>query len=293
MNKPKESEINQINDLKSKLINTIRNSLTFLFYHKVNEFKNKIINLLEEKFDEFIKDLNKNAIKKQNANIPKRAFSTYSRKVITFSNNLEPNYFTPIDIQKEYKNITNNFLKIAMKRIKDDEIPKNKNLANFLKDVAYISRKSYNNSKTIYENMKNELKSKINDVNNGFSIWIKNKEKYDKNLYQNYFNEIISSSSEDTKDYIKDLYNKLLILYFHCELSFPPIKINFKVKNREFDGDTMIDFFNYGKGDFQFVYFPSLHKNDDFLEKDSKLWVYIAQKDEFHFNFREIRELNN
>lgn len=284
----------KINELKLKLINLINNSLKDILSIEINQFKQKIIQMLEEKFGEFTKNFfNKHSINKQNAYIQKsRAVSTISKKVIIIPNNYELEHFIIHDIQKEYKDITKKFEKIAMKLIKDNEKPKNYSLANFLKDVAYISRNSYNNSKIINENMKKEyLKIKQISENDferkDFSIWVKKKEKYDKSVYNSYFQK------EDSKDYLNELYNKLLILYFHCGLTFPPIEINFIVKKKEFDGDTMIDFLNLGKGEFQFSFFPSLSVNGDYLGKNTKLWVYTSLKGEASFNIRIINELNN
>ena len=306
MKKPPKiiKEKETINELKTNLISLIDQSLKGTFSIEIIKFKQNVIKILEEQFNAFIKNYFNNNPYNKNSNILKsRAISTIpnSKKLIIISNNLEPDYFTTQDIQKEYKDITTKFEKIAMKLVKDNETPKIKSLANFLKDVANISRQSFIYSKEINEFMKKKYYSEKNGKSDGksderklFSIWLKNKEKYDKYLYNDYLNKKIPIiTSKDENAYLKGLYNKLVILYLHCHLCSPPIEIKFKVEDKQFDEDTMLDFYNNGKGEFQFVYLPSLFTNDDFLGKNSKFWVYFGKNDEYRFSDQILDELNN
>ena len=80
---------------------------------------------------------------------------------------------------------------------------------------------------------------------------------------------------------MEKLYKDLLILFFQCELSFPSITINFK-KEEKFNFNKMEDLAdNKGKRKrkINFVVFPSLTSNGEFLKK-GKQYVFTYFDDE-------------
>ena len=82
-----------------------------------------------------------------------------------------------------------------------------------------------------------------------------------------------------------------MTLYFQCELSFPSIIINFK-KEEEYDLSKMEDLaYNTGKGKKQinFVVFPSLISNEEFLKKGKQyVFTYFDNKKKKTFYFEKI-----
>ena len=293
------SEINEAFQLKLNLIAYIHNSFKTNSSQKISIFKVNIIALIKKEFDQLIKDLSNSQIKKPNVNdLKKRSISTISRKIIIIPHSFGLNYYTTKDIQNENKGIIRFFEKKSMGYIRDNERPKHKTIATFLKDVAYVSRRAFLNSHEIFNCMQKEyLKEKgknnnvINDIKD-FSHWIKNKEKNSNILYNEFLkNDVIDCSLKEAKILLKELYKKLLILYFHCALSSPPIEINFKIKEDKYNGETMIDFLNYGNGKINFSYIPSLYSNGNYLE-NSKLWVYTYKENEFFFPNNIISSLN-
>ena len=71
-------------------------------------------------------------------------------------------------------------------------------------------------------------------------------------------------------------------MYFHCDLSFPSIQINFKKEN-DFISEKMIDFINRGKNrKVNFIILPSLFSNGNYLQ-NGKSWVFYY-KNTFKFD---------
>ena len=146
----------------------------------------------------------------------------------------------------------------------------NQNVALFLKDVAKISRISYNEGKKLFKIMKEKYllfkgnKTLIDDENTQkeFSSWIKNLEKDNKTTeYKNILSQVNLFEKDEKKfnqKFLSNLFYDLTLMYFHCNISFPLVEISFK-KEDNFNSDKMIDFINRGKNrKVNFVILPSL-----------------------------------
>ena len=71
-------------------------------------------------------------------------------------------------------------------------------------------------------------------------------------------------------------------MYFHCDISFPIVEINF-TKKEDFNSEMMIDFINRGKNrKVNFVILPSLFSNGNYIQ-NGKLWVFTYFKNTFRF----------
>ena len=82
---------------------------------------------------------------------------------------------------------------------------------------------------------------------------------------------------------LSNLFYDLTIMYFHCSISFPSIKINFE-KEENFNSEKMIDFINRGKNrKVNFIILPSLFSNGSFLQ-NGKSWVFTFCKNTFKFD---------
>ena len=215
------------------------------------------------------------------------------------------NYLTFKDIQEENKEITRYFQKKALDYIDDNEKKENQTIAIFLINIAHISRRAYNNSNELLKNMFDEfIKNKIKEKKSysliydeqfkkEFSSWIKEYEKKPegKQYYENYFKSFKNNSKQEV--YTHALFSQLTILYFHCELSFPIVEINFNdIKSGEsFNHEKMIDFINKGNNrKVNFVILPSLFSNNNYLE-NGKSWVFTYKEDTFKFgqiNFEDL-----
>ena len=103
------------------------------------------------------------------------------------------------------------------------------------------------------------------------------------------------------KDFLSQIFESLALMYFHCYLSFPLVKINFYLtsaskisdKNQEnhaesisdetFNSEIMIDLINKGKNrKVNFVILPSLISNKNYL-KNGKLWVFTYLRNTFKY----------
>jgi len=215
-------------------------------------------------------------------------------------------FFTSKDIQEENKEITRIFQKESLNHINDDEEIENENIGHFLKEVALISRIAYNTSNELFIKMfeeflnyKNEKKN-ISDLiceerlKKEFSSWVKECEKSPKGMqiYKNYFNSFTGQGIYNNNNYLYNLLSQLIKLYFHCELSFPIVEVNFQ-KEIKFDHEKMIDFINKGNNrKVDFVILPSLFSNGNFLE-NGKLWVFTYKNDTFKFGDPKFENLVN
>ena len=113
----------------------------------------------------------------------------------------------------------------------------NEHVAIFLKEVAIISRISYNEGKKLFKIMTDKYlllkgnKILSDDENNQreFSSWIKNFEKENKEKgYKNIINlghTFEKHENEFYKQFFFKLFYDLTIMYFHCNISFPLIEI--------------------------------------------------------------------
>ena len=216
------------------------------------------------------------------------------------------NYFTSKDIQNYYSEIIDFFKRYSINYINDDDEPENKTIE-FLEKVANISRKSYNDSnkylQLLYNKFKNIEKnnetiiSSLDQFKMEFSSWIKNNNQFMEICLEDFvkisnINEYLNElKEEETKNYLEKLYKDLLILFFQCELSFPSITINFK-KEEEFNFNKMEDLAdNKGKikRKINFVVFPSLTSNGEFLQKGKQyVFTYFDDENKKIFYFEKI-----
>ena len=82
--------------------------------------------------------------------------------------------------------------------------------------------------------------------------------------------------------FLLKLFNDLAIMYFHCNISFPSIRLNFE-KEENFNSDKIIDFINRAKNrKVNFIILPSLNSNGIFLQ-NGKSWVFTFTKNTFKF----------
>ena len=218
-----------------------------------------------------------------------------NKKEYKIESNSELNMFTPKDIQEENKEITRNFQNEAYNYMNANEKVENENVASFLKNVAIISRISFKEHKNLnkemeekYLNIPGNKKQKDDEIyKKEFSQWIKNLEKKEgKRIYDNFLNQLKPFEKEikDNKEqkYLKQLLYDLIIMYFHCDISFPIVEINF-TKKEDFNSEMMIDFINRGKNrKVNFVILPSLFYNGNYIQ-NGKLWVFTYFKNTFRF----------
>ena len=216
------------------------------------------------------------------------------------------NVFTSKDIQNYYSEIIDYYKRYSVNYINDDE-PENKTIGEFLEKVANISRKSYNDSNKLLQLLYNKFKnvkrnyetiiSSLDQFKMEFSSWMKNKNQLMEKSLENFvknanINEYLNEQNEEeTKNYLEKLYKDLLLLFFQCELSFPSITINFK-KEEEFNFTKMEDLAdNKGKGEkkINFVVFPSLISNGEFLQKGKQyVFTYFNEEKKKTFYFENI-----
>ena len=217
------------------------------------------------------------------------------------------NVFTSKDIQNYYSEIIDYYKRYSVNYINDDDEPENKTIGVFLEKVANISRKSYNDSNRLLQLLYNKFKnvkrnyetiiSSLDQFKMEFSSWIKNKNQLIEKSLENFvknanINEYLNEQNEEeTKNYLEKLYKDLLLLFFQCELSFPSITINFK-KEEEFNFTKMEDLAdNKGKGEkkINFVVFPSLISNGEFLQKGKQyVFTYFDDEKKKTFYFENI-----
>ena len=217
------------------------------------------------------------------------------------------NVFTSKDIQNYYSEIIDYYKRYSVNYINDDDEPENKTIGVFLEKVANISRKSYNDSNKLLQLLYNKFKnvkrnyetiiSSLDQFKMEFSSWIKNKNQLIEKSLENFvknanINEYLNEQNEEeTKNYLEKLYKDLLLLFFQCELSFPSITINFK-KEEEFNFTKMEDLAdNKGKGEkkINFVVFPSLISNGEFLQKGKQyVFTYFDEEKKKTFYFENI-----
>ena len=229
-------------------------------------------------------------------------------KKININQNKRLDIFTSKDIQEENKKITKIFQKEALNYINDDEKIENENIAKFLINVANVSRKAYNNSNELFINMFKEF-SKITDggtnisalkndeqLRKEFSSWVKEYEKdpEGKKKYENYFNSFRGKGRYAEEDYISTLLSQLTILYFHCELSFPIVDVDFNLDSGIiFNSEKMFDFINTGMNRrVDFIILPSLSSDNKYLE-NGKFWVFTYKPNTFKFGRLRFENLVN
>jgi hypothetical protein len=291
-----------INQIKKNIKDNINNSYDRLIKNKdltLNHFgkwKNDIlINIYIEinKLNEFIsKNSESNKINENNI-----------VKEIKIESKNEFNCFTSKDIQEENKEITRRFQNEAYNYMNSNESQENECVAFFLKDMAKISRISYTEGKKLFQIMKDKytqlkISKSTNDDNLliEFSSWVKKMEKESiKNEYENSLNQInIIEKIDDKKNikYFTKIFYDLTVMYFHCQISFPSVEINFE-KNEDFISDKMIDFINRGKKrKVNFIILPALISNGNYLQ-NGKSWVFTYTKNSYKFDDNFINKYLN
>ena len=284
------------NQVRNHFIEYINNLCLQLTKYKVDKtkeienWKNEFIKKINTEIDSLNLLISDNKIqenKNENINNIKKEYKIES------SNEL--NTFTSKDIQEENKEITRNFQNETYNYMNANEKVENENVALFLKEVARITRISYNQRKLLYKLMKDKyIKEKGNisiiDENSKkeFSSWVKKFEKENGNKeYINILNQIKlfenNTNINKEKKYLEKLFYDLTIMYFHCDLAFPSIQINF-TKENDFISEKMIDFINRGKNrKVNFIILPSLFSNGNYLQ-NGKSWVFTYYKNTFKFD---------
>ena len=288
------------NQAKKNIKDNIDNSFTSLTKNKkeiqtqdIEKWKDNIIlTYINEEIDKLIES---SINEKEPENNSENKSEINDKKEYKIESNSELNMFTPKDIQDENKEITRNFQNEAYNYMNANEKVENENVADFLKNVAMISRLSFKEKKILNQIMKEkylktlENKKPEDDENckKEFSQWIKNSEKKDgKKIYDDFLKQIKPFKKEikDDKEriYLKKLLYDLIIMYFHCDISFPLVEIDF-TKKEDFNSEIMIDFINRGKNrKVNFIILPSLLSNGNYLQ-NGKLWVFTYFKNTFRF----------
>ena len=286
------------NQAKKNIKNNIDNSFASLTMNKqlinkkdIEKWKDNIIlTYINNEIDKLINLSNDNKEPEKTSDN-----NDDNKKEYKIESNSELNMFTPKDIQEENKEITRNFQNEAYNYMNANEKVENENVASFLKNVAIISRISFKEHKNLNKEMEEKYlmipgnkKQKDDEIyKKEFSQWIKNLEKKEgKRIYDNFLNQLKPFEKEikDNKEqkYLKQLLYDLIIMYFHCDISFPIVEINF-TKKEDFNSEMMIDFINRGKNrKVNFVILPSLFSNGNYIQ-NGKLWVFTYFKNTFRF----------
>ena len=291
INKPNE----QISQTKINIKDKINNSYLELIKNKqyinindLDEWKNNILTNIYLELDKL------NDYKEKNS----ETIIVNDNKIktgIKIESKNELNCFTSKDIQEENKEITRNFQNETYNYMNINEKVENDIAAFFLKDVARISRIAYNEGKNLFKIMKEkyiQLKNEKNKIekeifNKEFSSWVKKFEK-EENIkeYENILKKVnLFQKKESIKnqEFLSKLFYDLTIMYFHCNISFPSVEINFK-SEEDFNSEKMIDFINRGKNrKVNFVILPSLISNGNYLQ-NGKSWVFTFTKNTFKFD---------
>ena len=295
---------NLIKEIKMKILDTLYNlnlqnikfiqetfqKTKFNNIKDIENLENEILIFFAKNFNLKYKEIRKYLNDIENNIVDKTENDEIQDKIQIFKT------FTSKDIQDYYSKIIDNYKTYSVNYIDDNE-PENKTIGEFLEKVANISRKSYNDSNKFLELIYNEFKniknnnetiiSSVDQFKMEFSSWVKNNDKFMVKCLEDFvknsdINKYLNKQKEEnTKNYLKKLYKDLVSLFFQCELSFPSITINFK-KEEEYDFEKMEDLAgNKGKRKrkINFVVFPSLTSNGEFLKK-GKQYVFTYFDDE-------------
>ena len=286
------SEINDFKNLKKKIKTQIESNFKnykFKDYPDIINLKNNVINIIETNLDEKFQKISQEKIIKSEI-VPKIEV------------------FTSEEIQSKNKKITTEFEKISYDYYNDDDENENSSIAEFLIEVANISRKAFNDSnkylKNVYNDFENKQKgttiiSSKEHFKKIFSSWVKKNNIIENFFYNQKINLIFNDEKRDKKKnkYFNKLYIDLLSLYFQCAITFPSIEIDFNSQNN-FDFTKMIDYLNNKGGKnkkVNFVIFPSLYSNGKFLENGKK-WVFTyfdeSKKKTFYFKQLNLIQIN-
>ena len=242
---------------------------------------------------------------KKNINMKLRCLMQKSRNYIQIKQFLEKKInierenkeFSPKDIQDKNFEIIREIEMYSLNFLNDYDKKENENMGKFLMNIAMISRNSYINSYNFllhlineYISIKNELLEEALNIN--ISSLLKNLG----NIFEKNVKDIMEHIPKDHKDFFKKLYYDLFKLYSICDLSFPPIMINFNLENVDyFDHRKMIDFLSIkGNKKPNFAFLPSLYSNENYLE-NGKQWVFAYKIDGtmFFYEEKELEQLEN
>ena len=134
---------------------------------------------------------------------------------------------------------------------------------------------------------KNEKENKIQNEENKINLY----KLYEEHLKEDKGN-ILENEDKSLKKYFSKLFDDLTLMYFHCDISFPSVSINFK-SEENFDSEKMIDFINRGKNrKVNFVILPSLFSNENYLQ-NGKFWVYTYLENDFKFEESDLHPLDD
>ena len=321
-NEVKEKVVEHLYYLRTSFIAYIQNTfnqkkLEFNWDNEIEKWKNEILLYIYNKCNINNKEIqNKMKILENNINLNNQIINNNiikpknerKRNINKIDNTKNSNVLMSIEIQKNYSKIIDDFKIFSTKFYDDNEEIENQTFAEFLIKVANISRICFNQSNYIlevlyskYENLNkpnenNEtIISSLDQFKEDFSSWIKTNYEYTEKELEKYFINvkipyIEEEKDNNTKEYFTKLYKELTILYFQCEISFPSVQVNFFNNEIHFNSETMIDYpHNHGNKNVNFVYFPSLISNDNYLEK-GKQWVftYIENKKKRTFYFEKV-----
>ena len=285
---PSSSEIIDFQNLKKKIKKQIEDNFKNFkidYIQDVKDWNNIVINIIETNLDEAFHKISQEKNIKSN---------------IKTSNLIE--VFTSEEIQLKNKIITTEFEKISYDYYNDYDENENSSIAEFLIEVANISRQAFNDSNKYLKNVYNDFENKQKETTiisskehfkKIFSSWVKKNNIIENLLYNQKINLNFIDKQGDKKknEYFNKLYIDLLSLYFQCAITFPSIEIDFKTQNN-FESTNMIDYLNKGGKNkkVNFVIFPSLYSNGKFLENGKK-WVF-TYFDDYKKNTFYFKELN-
>ena len=292
-----QTEVNIVNDIINSIESLTKNK-SMISLIEIENWKKCILSNIRNEFEK----LNKSILQTQNDMI----IETNNKEEYYINNKNELDNYTSRDIESENKEITRNFQNQAYNYMNSNEKIENENVALFLRKVAQLSRIAYNEGKKLFIIMKknyakikeiNENNISLNDENikKEYSSWVKNLEKEKgKIIYENILNQDNPlGKNENIKEnqILSKIFNDLSLMYFHCNLSFPSINIDFNTEET-FNTEKMIDFINRGKNrKVNFVILPSLISNGSFLQ-NGKAWVFTYYKDTFKFTEQINESLN-
>ena len=297
------SQINPKNSVNMNfLLEILRDYIIFLqdylrFFLKMKnynsiDFKKENINIMIQKIENFSSRLKLMSF--ANINMPNSLgineiiiiIEQLLRELIV-RNNQKNNYFEVNEIQLRNDNIVFKIEKKIFELLNKNEYEL-ETVGKFLYSLGGIARKSLSISNQIFHEYLEEFKKKnlINNNNNphetrkNFSIFVKN------NLNENYFEKCYKRNimkimkyleiCPDESEFLIDLFNDMLQLYFICALICPNIvEIKFcNFKNKEFISDEMTDLIYKGKPTkVNFCYLPQLKSNGAVLN-GGKFYVF-------------------
>lgn len=201
--------------------------------------------------------------------------------------NQKNNYFEVNEIQLRNDNIVFKIEKKIFEFSNINEKYELETVGKFLYSIGGIARKSLSISNQIYREYFEEFKKKSQfhnfnpyEMRKNFSIFVKNS--LDGDNFKKYYKRNILKIMKylgicpDESEFLIELFDDMLQLYFECALTFPNIvEIKFyDNKNNEFVSDEMTDLIYKGKPTkVNFCYLPQLKSNGAVLN-GGKFYVF-------------------